>query len=181
MREAVDRTFRLRQQGKDWFDAQATLRATPISQGDLVLVQDVFRDMDMSRNQKLKPRWKGPYRVRTVSEKATYTLEELDGTLLRATYAGNRLSKFLQRYSTDPTTVLEEDVEEVTEQEASPNGTLETGTSVLASVQRRSRRLQQQYSQDLPGQKVEVRIPAPTSFNPSDYEWFDKIEEDSVG
>ncbi|KAH5702140.1 hypothetical protein HBI20_255490 [Parastagonospora nodorum] len=111
LKEAVDRTMRLREEGKEWFDNKATLRADPMTHGDLVLVRDVIRDLDMSRSRKLEPRWKGPFRIKSISEKATYILEELDGAPLKATYAGNRLRKFYQRSSLDTETVLDEGAE----------------------------------------------------------------------
>jgi hypothetical protein len=94
LREAVDRTVRLREEGKEWFDAQASLRPSPMTIGDLVLIKDVLQDIDMSRSKKLLPRWKGPFRITRITDKGTYLIEELDGTPLRATFAGNRLRKF---------------------------------------------------------------------------------------
>lgn len=101
LKEAVDRVVRLRNMGKEWFDNKANLRADPMAPGDLVLVRDIMRDADMSRNTKLTPRWKGLFRITSISPKGTYTLEELDGTCLTGTYAGRRIAKFHQRNELD--------------------------------------------------------------------------------
>jgi hypothetical protein len=47
------------------------------------------------RIAKLEDRWLGPYRIREVAASSMfYLLEELDGTPLAATFAGDRLKKF---------------------------------------------------------------------------------------
>ena len=52
----------------------------------------------MSRSNKLKFRWLGPFRVKTANlERGTYTLEELDGAKLGGTVAGSRLKLFHPR------------------------------------------------------------------------------------
>src|ERR1700710_2133444 len=52
----------------------------------------------MSKNTKLLYRWLGPYRVRDANQlKGSYALEELDGTPVKRTYAGNRLKRFIKR------------------------------------------------------------------------------------
>lgn len=49
----------------------------------------------MSRQSKLHFKWQGPYRIQDgIPRKGTYLLEELDGTTLRGTFAGNRLKEF---------------------------------------------------------------------------------------
>jgi hypothetical protein len=101
--------MRLREQGKEWFDEQASLRPSPMEQGDLALVRDIMGDINMGRNQKLRPRWKGPFRITRRTDKGTYILEELDGTPLKATYAGNRLKRFYQREGLDLNTVWTEE------------------------------------------------------------------------
>jgi hypothetical protein len=55
LREAVDRTIRLRKEGKEWFDTKASLRTDLIILEDLVLIKDVVRDLDISRVRKLEP------------------------------------------------------------------------------------------------------------------------------
>jgi hypothetical protein len=51
-----------------------------------------------ARQTKLSDRWRGPYRIREVTENSTfYRLEELDGVPLTPTFAGNRLKKFFTR------------------------------------------------------------------------------------
>jgi hypothetical protein len=93
------RKNRRRAEGKAYFDAIHQIRRKPIQAGDLVLVYDVKNiDQDKSKNTKLLYRWLGPYKVREANQlKGSYVLEELDGTLLRRTYAGNRLKQFVKR------------------------------------------------------------------------------------
>jgi hypothetical protein len=50
----------------------------------------------------MEDRWFGPYRIREIPEDSTfYWLEELDGTPLAATFAGNRLKRFFSRAELD--------------------------------------------------------------------------------
>jgi hypothetical protein len=155
LKEAVDRTMRLREEGKEWFDNKASLRSAPMTPGDLVLVRDVIRDLDMSRSRKMDPRWKGPFRIKYVSEKATYILEELDGCELRRTYAGNRLKKFYQRAALDRETILAQDEAQVVPMEESTPALIKPTT----------------------GPTPVVRIPK-TDIDRSQYEWFGDEEDD---
>jgi hypothetical protein len=59
---------------------KASLRTDLMILGDLVLIKDIVRDLDMSRVRKLEPRWKGLFRVKLTLVTGTYILEELDGT-----------------------------------------------------------------------------------------------------
>ena len=55
-----------------------------------------------SVRNKLDDRWFGPYRIREIPDDSTfYKLEELDGTHLKATFAGNRLKRFFSRAELD--------------------------------------------------------------------------------
>jgi hypothetical protein len=185
LKEAVDRTVRLREMNKAWFDAKANLRPSPMEPGDMVLVRDVIGDLDMSRNQKLRPRWKGPFRISQASEKGTYLLEELDGTPLKATYAGNRVTRFYQR-GTLENAIVTDQTPKGPEPLQPPNGPLGARlTPVPAAIRRTSRRIgmrQEQHapqSTDRSHQQVEVRMPAPmTPGRRADYEVFDRINED---
>ena len=96
--EIVLRKRRIREEGKETFDAKHRLRKTEIKEEDTVLAYHSKRAIDMSSNLKLSFRWLGPYRIRTANPiKGTYTLEEFDGTRLKGTYAGNRLKKFVYK------------------------------------------------------------------------------------
>ena len=89
------RLRRVREQGKEHFDATHVLHTASFEVGDLVLLHNTMREGDMSREQKMRFRWLGPYRVsKTIAEKGTYILEELNGAELGGTIAGNRLKKF---------------------------------------------------------------------------------------
>jgi hypothetical protein len=93
--EIALRLRRNREQGKENFDDTHVLHSEPFEVGDLVLLHNTMREGDMSREQKMRFRWLGPYRVsEAIPEKGTYVLEELDGAKLGGTVAGNRLKKF---------------------------------------------------------------------------------------
>jgi reverse transcriptase-like protein/integrase-like protein len=97
--ESILRKQRYRKNSQAYFDDNHRLRKSPIVPGNLVLTYDVKRiDQDKSSNTKLLWRWLGPYRVREANQqKGYYILEELDGTLLRRSYAGNRIKRFVRR------------------------------------------------------------------------------------
>lgn len=79
--------------------------------GNVILLHDTWWAKDMS--QKLAFKWLGPYRIyNTVEEKGTYMLEELDGSRLAGTFAGDRLKKFhpRQRLHLDHTPDLDQEV-----------------------------------------------------------------------
>ena len=69
---------------------------------DLVLVFQSKNLNSRSVKNKLDDRWFGPYRIREIPPDSTfYKLEELDGTHLKATFAGNRLKRFFSRTELD--------------------------------------------------------------------------------
>jgi len=54
--------------------------------------------LSRNRQKKINDRWHGPYRIREVAEDSIfYRLEELDGTPLTSSIAGNRLKRFFVR------------------------------------------------------------------------------------
>ena len=70
--------------------------------GDLVLLHQSKNLNSHSVKIKLDNRWFGPYRIREVPPDPTfYLLEELDGTHLKAMFAGNRLKRFFTRTELD--------------------------------------------------------------------------------
>jgi hypothetical protein len=87
---------------KGQFDTTKRLR-TPAQQlhvGDLVLLHNTV--LQHSHSYKLDDKWRGPYRIREIPENSTfYRLEELDGTPLAASFAGNRLKRFFTRSELD--------------------------------------------------------------------------------
>jgi hypothetical protein len=93
--EITLRLRRNREQKKENFDSTHVLHPEPFQVGDLVLLHNTQREGDMTREQKMRFRWLGPYRVtKAIPEKGTYILAELDGAELGGTVAGNRLKKF---------------------------------------------------------------------------------------
>ena len=136
MAEAVLHLERMRKEGKDAFDASHRTRTEDLKIGDRVLMHDTPRFMNRRTENKLAYRWTGPYLIlEALPILGTYVLGELDGTLLKGTYAGNRLKSFHSRQllvqdeivSQGTTEAFETggEVREITEQElqeAIPNG-----------------------------------------------------------
>ena len=86
----------MRLEGKERHDEKHGIRVEELAVGQVVLLHDTRREKDMSR--KLSFRWLGPYRITdAVNEKGTYMLEELNGSRLAGTFAGDRLKKFHPR------------------------------------------------------------------------------------
>jgi len=67
-----------------------------IREGDLVLVYNNLRKMDMSASVKLSYRWQGPYFVKEKAEKGVYKLITPDGIQLPGTFPPHRLKKFIR-------------------------------------------------------------------------------------
>lgn len=99
LEEAALHLQRKRMNGQEAFDGTRQLRrGDSIQQGSLVLLHDRRQDVDMSKASKLGFRWLGPYRVSEANrDKGFYKLEEMDGTQLSGTFAGNRLKVFIRR------------------------------------------------------------------------------------
>jgi len=87
---------------KVYYDQTKQLRKDPLRVGDLVLVHQTKASYSCSWAQKLDDRWFGPYRILEIPDNSTfYLLEELDGTHLTPTFAGNRLKRFFSRVELD--------------------------------------------------------------------------------
>ena len=102
---AAENLERSRKENKTYFDEHKRLRGDGdlrLRMGDLVLLHTGKRQQSRVLQEKLDDYWRGPYRIRVISEDSTfYYLEELDGTPLAKTIAGNRLKKFFPRISLD--------------------------------------------------------------------------------
>ncbi|RDW56805.1 hypothetical protein BP5796_12872 [Coleophoma crateriformis] len=115
--EAARRLQRRRTTAEDWWEAHKRTRAKKIPQGALVLLFDQTKDIDMSKKNKLRYRWKGPFRVTKSDKKGYYFLKELDGTPLEGTFVGNSIKPFYKRqdmYETD------DELEDESEDEQEP-------------------------------------------------------------
>ena len=98
LEEAAAKQQRIRIQGKDQFDRSNRIRLQSIKENELVLLHDALQDVDMLSRIKLGYRWLGPFRVaKSIPDKGTYLLEELDRTRLAGTFASNRLKVFRKR------------------------------------------------------------------------------------
>lgn len=64
--------------------------------GDVVLVWDQRRKVDMSLSRKLTYRWDGPFIIARVADKGVYFLKTPDNVELRGTFPPTRLKKFVQ-------------------------------------------------------------------------------------
>ena len=84
-----------REKNKKWFDKNKQIRKDKLEKGDWVLVHNTQLEKQWSK--KLDNRWLGPYKIREVSTKGTYLLEEPDGTKLSSIYAGERIKRFYPR------------------------------------------------------------------------------------
>jgi hypothetical protein len=85
----------MREANKERYDLVNRVRDGRVEIGTLVLLHRHDADVDMSRSKKLAFRWAGPYRVKDcIEDRGTYLLEELDGTQLKGTFAGNRIRPF---------------------------------------------------------------------------------------
>jgi len=95
---AADNLRNSRKANKVYFDQHHRLRPQnqQLKEGDLVLLYDSA--LQKNRNTKLNDRWRGPFRIVEKPENSTfYRLEELDGTPLSGTTAGDRVKKFYSR------------------------------------------------------------------------------------
>jgi hypothetical protein len=94
---ALEKLKAARLNNKERFDKTHKLRAKKIEEGDWVLVFDSTLEHQHSTTRKFARRWFGPYVVVQVHENGTYSLRELDGTLLRIPIAGKRVKAFKRR------------------------------------------------------------------------------------
>lgn len=82
-----------REHGKKAFDKKKRLRSKKLKEGTLVLFHDT--KLINQHTHKLNFRWLGSYRIaKIIPDKHTYFLEELNGTALAGTFAGNRIKEF---------------------------------------------------------------------------------------
>jgi len=85
----------MRTVSKDNFDSTYRLRNDEFKIGDMVLIFDSAAVINVSASKKLNYRWTGLYRIiKSDSFKGIYKVSELDGAVLRDTYANNRLKRF---------------------------------------------------------------------------------------
>jgi hypothetical protein len=101
---AADNLRNSRKANKTYYDQHKQLRtdSQQLHVGDLVLLHRTGDTYSRVRAKKLDDRWFGPYRITEIPQNSTfYRLEELDGTPLAATVAGNRLKRFFPRTELD--------------------------------------------------------------------------------
>ena len=113
--KATTRLKEARIKNKDRFDKIKRIRPRKVQEGDWVLVYDSSLDNQYSTIRKFAKRWFGPYEVRKITDKATYFLNELDGTEIRIPIAGKRIKIFKRRESLEPE--FYEEAEELGESE----------------------------------------------------------------
>jgi len=98
--QAAENLRNSRKANKTYFDQQKRFRGDQqqLRVGDLVLLHNSKKLKTHSSKDKVDDNWFGPYRIREIPENSTfYLLEELDGTHLAQSFAGNRLKKFFTR------------------------------------------------------------------------------------
>ncbi|KAL3702114.1 hypothetical protein R1sor_020136 [Riccia sorocarpa] len=98
--DAQEKLKLARLKNKSRFDKTHRLRPKHIKVGDWVLVYDSSLENQHSTVRKFSRRWFGPYVVLAVNDNATYSLRELDGTILRLVVAGKRVKLFKKRDDT---------------------------------------------------------------------------------
>jgi hypothetical protein len=102
---ALEKLKTARLGNKDRFDKTHRLRTKSIQIGDWVLVFDNSLEHQHSTLRKFSRRWFGPYVVVATHDNGTYTLRELDGTMLKILVIGKRIKTFRRRdgrfYSND--------------------------------------------------------------------------------
>ena len=76
-----------------------------------MLVLDSGLENQYNIMRKFAKRWFRPYEVRKVTDKATYYLNELDGTKIQMPIAGKRIKIFKRREDTKPSLIENEDEE----------------------------------------------------------------------
>ena len=109
--EARERTQRLRLRRKEYWDEHNEILHEDMRVGDLVLLWDSLREVDMSRDKKLDQKWLGPYRIaESYQDRGHFRLEELDGVKFKTTTPGHKLKKFIPR---QPEDIREEDREQL--------------------------------------------------------------------
>ena len=96
---AAKRLAATRFKSKEQFEKRYVRRLTKnvYQPGDLVLVRNSKVEKELDR--KTKPRYNGPFRVIRRTNKGSYVLEELDGTVSRRGIAGFRLLPYITRNS----------------------------------------------------------------------------------
>ena len=94
---AAEKLKTARLANKERFDKTHRLRPKPIQVGDWVLVYDSSLMHQHSTVKKFAKKWFGPYVVLKVHDNATYSLRELDGTVIRNLVAGKRVKAFKRR------------------------------------------------------------------------------------
>jgi len=81
--------------GKDNFNSTYRFRNNEFKVGDIILIFDFTTVINISVFKKFNYRWIRLYRIiKSDSFKEIYKVFELDGAVLRGTYAGNRLKRF---------------------------------------------------------------------------------------
>ncbi|KAJ5289394.1 uncharacterized protein N7443_009647 [Penicillium atrosanguineum] len=102
--EAILRMNRLKENNAGYFDDHHRTRDASLKKDDYVLLHDSQRSSDMTSIQKLRFRWLGPYQIESVKGNGSYSIRELDGTVLRHVgdknadaINGDRLKRFYPR------------------------------------------------------------------------------------
>jgi hypothetical protein len=83
----------------------------PLRPGDLVLVKNSA--LEVQHGRKMEDRWLGPFRMVQRTSQGAYVLEELDGTRLKLSIAGNRVKRYYQREDVDVDLLAEQGAEEL--------------------------------------------------------------------
>jgi len=111
IRDASDFQKRMRLAGKEAFDEAHTLKEA-LCVGDLVL-EHITEDIHShSVVMKFAARWRGPFRIRSITESGSYVLEELNGVQRRKSTPPSRIKRFRVRDIQEVLTMAQEEREE---------------------------------------------------------------------
>jgi hypothetical protein len=121
---ALEKLKAARLGNKERFDKTHRLRTKSIQIGDWVLVFDSSLEHQHSTLRKFSRRWFGLYMIVAIHDNATYTLRELDGTMLKIPVVDKRIKIFRRRdgrFYADDITDFETQEDEEVEQADSEN------------------------------------------------------------
>lgn len=79
---------------KEYFNDRHQIWTKPLKENNPVLLHNTLKDTDMSTDNTLQFQWLGPYQIHCVNGNGSYTIKELDGSVLHQSIAGNCLKCF---------------------------------------------------------------------------------------
>ncbi|OMJ26287.1 hypothetical protein AYI69_g4028 [Smittium culicis] len=94
LKEASKGIINSRNKAKEYFESNHRIRSEILKPGTLVLLHNTH--LLKSTANKLRNRWRGPYKILESRKNGSYILAELNGVKLRNTQPGARIKEFFQ-------------------------------------------------------------------------------------